>query len=492
MTLSLDYFNIFSSSKNFYTDLRSLINFNVSNSHVEESKGSQSDDVYAIFHTLNANNDTISAIRRVYERHVIRTKLNIQSITDDDAFNAQFEKNLRQWSKKGNCELTGRFYRGSAERFLVGETEVLSGGFILRHHFDKRFLMGYKFEIIPLSAIDRTKNNFISGLFHGIQTDKFGEIKEIHIYTNNQRTESKPIPYKELTLHVKIWLDATQYSGISPLSPMLASLDLLQEYTAEEMKGAKNRAKNNLIIKTHFYEEMKRIAQKNANGNITSQQLAEIYRKFKLDDDGDISGAKYIPSEDEVVELGKSTQSVYGALDQTTKRAMSVGAGLTPMSTFGEMPSSYNATLYFAQQEEGTFEIALEDFVEGGWREVIEVKLILGMILVDKIKVPSSYWIDPTPYREMRFMRASSAHIDPTKVQQARTDGLNNNTMNPIDLLASDGVDYEEHIAKEVKYELARKKAFEDAKLTYVQKGTVPEATKPKVTEGNPKEEEDA
>ena len=330
------WFNPFGTSNNFYTDLKSLVSFNTTSSHTEESKANDFATVNGIVSALSTNNDTISAIKRTIEKHVIRTKLNIQSNTKDFKFNEEFEDNLRIWSKKGNCELTGRFYRGSAERALVAETEVLSGGFIIRHHYDKRFIMGYKFEIIPLHAIDRTQNNFAEGLFNGIQTNKNGEMTHIHIYTDINKTDSKPIKYKELTLCVKIWIDVSQYSGISPVAPILASLDLLQEYTMEEMKGAKRRATNNFIIRTHFYSEMKRVAEKNRQ--LTSADIANLYEKFKLEED--VSGAKYIPIEDEVTELGKSTQSVYDPLSQHTKRSLSAGVGLSPMVTVGEMPSS--------------------------------------------------------------------------------------------------------------------------------------------------------
>lgn len=437
-------------------------------SHHEENDSYAAHEVNARVSRLNAENDIVSAIRKNYEKNVIRTKLNIQSQTGNDEFDAQFEKLIKEWSKKGNCEITGRYYRGLAERKLVAEAEVLSGGFILRHHYSKRFKHGYKFEIIPLSAIDRTKSDFTQGLFNGIQTNKYGEISAIYIYTDHKRQQSKPVNYRELTLHVNIWIDVTQYSGTSPIAPILATLDILDEYTLEEIKGAKNRASNNLIVKTHFYAEIKRIAQEASSGTLTPAQLQKIYDTMKLEDSGDIRGAKYIPKEDEVVELGKSTQSIFGELDMTKKRALSVGVGMSPMSTVGEMPSSYNATLYFAQKEEGTYEIALEDFVELSWREVIEVKLLKGLILSGHLLL-SDYWDNPAKYEGVEFMRATTDHIDPVKTQKATTEGIVNKSKNMIDVLASSGVDYQKQISQEVKYELARKKAFETAGLIYVQ-----------------------
>ncbi len=427
-----------------------------------EAMNSKSASVNSIVRELNAEDEVVASIRRVYEKQVIGTKLNIQSQTKNDIFNDSFENIIREWSKKGNCEISGRFYRGLMERKLVSEQEVLAGGFILRHHYSKRFKYGYKVELIPLSAIDRTKSNFITGLFSGIATNNFGEITGIWIYKDQTQNESMLVPYKNLTLSVAPLYDLTQYSGTSPVAPILATLDVLSEYTLEELKGAKTRAVNNLIVKTHFYAEIKRMAQEASGTALTPAQLKALYEQMKLSSNTDIYGAKYIPKEDEVVELGKNTQSVFEALDKTGKRGMSSAVGLSPMSMSGDMPSSYNASLYMAKVEEKTFEVALEDFVELAWREVFEVRLLNSLVLGDHINAPG-YFIEPEKYRNLIFMRPSSDHIDPAKTQKGRTEGLDNKTMNPIDILASDGKDYKTQIAKEVAYEKERAEVFQKA-----------------------------
>jgi len=427
-----------------------------------EAINQKSETVNSKVRKLNAENDTVASIRKVYEKQVIGTKLNIQSQTKNDEFNDSFELIIREWSKKGNCEITGRFYRGLMERKLISEQEVLAGGFIIRHHYSKRFKYGYKVELIPISAIDRTKSNFYTGLFSGIQTNNFGEITEIHIYKDQNQLESVAVPYKNLTLHIAPVYDLTQYSGTSPIAPILATLDVLSEYTLEEVKGAKNRAINNLIIKTHFYAEIKRMAQESSGSPLTPTQLQALYEQMKIDSNGDVLGAKYIPKEDEVVELGKNTDTVFEALDKTGKRGLSSAVGLSPMSVTGDMPSSYNASLYMAKVEEKSFEVALEDFLELSWREVFEERLLTALVLGDHIDAPG-YFLNPEKYRNLSFMRPSSDHIDPSKTQKARTEGLENKTMNTIDVLASDGKDYKAQIAKEVAYEVERAKQFNDA-----------------------------
>ena len=83
------WFNPFGTSNNFYTDLKSLVSFNTTSSHTEESKANDFATVNGIVSALSTNNDTISAIKRTIEKHVIRTKLNIQSNTKDFKFNEE-------------------------------------------------------------------------------------------------------------------------------------------------------------------------------------------------------------------------------------------------------------------------------------------------------------------------------------------------------------------------------------------------------------------
>ena len=461
------------SNKNglFGSIFNALANTNQTNHH-EERSANEAHKVNDRVRKLNAENDIVASIRRNFENSVIRTKLNIQSMSEDEEFNGEFEKWIKTFSKRGNFEITGRFYRGLMERKLVAEAEVLAGGFIIVDHYSNKFPCGYKIEALPLHAIDRTQDNFMEMLFNGIQTNKNGEITHIWLYTDHTHNESRKVSYKRLTLHVDPWMDLTQYSGTSKIAPILATLDVLHDYTQEEIRGAKKRASNNLIIKTHFYAEIKKMAQAMGGKQaFTIEQMQQLFEKSKIAD-GDVMGAKYIPQEDEVVELGKSTDSVFAAIYDTQTRTLSGASGLSPMSTVNEMPKAFYAVLYSAQKEEATYEVALEDFVELTWRNIFEVKLLRGLILKGLIK-RDDYWTNSEKYEALEFMRASVVHIDGTKTQKEHTEGLVNGTKNEIDIAANNGKDWKRNIENQYKVESERKKMAEKYGLPYVPRNIV-------------------
>ncbi len=410
----------------------------------------------------NANNDLVSSVRKAFENGTIGTEIPIQMRTKDSQFNNDFEKWLKIWSLKGNCEVSGRFYRGLAERSLIGYA-LVQGGFIIRHHYNEKWLIPYKFEIIPLHMIDRRETITLNGYINGIKINSYGEIQSILIYTDNNKEISEPVSYKDLTLYLNPFLDPTQYTGLSELAPILATLDMLEQYSQAELSSAKERADTPLIIKTHLYAELLEILKQKAkqNGkNLTNKELSELYKKFKIN--GTIKGANYIPSDDEVVQMSKAKDTVFQALDNTSKRTISSGVGLSSQSTFREMPSSYNAALLNNQKDDREYAIALKNFTELVWREVIAKRLLESLILSGKVKA-NDYWELPYFYHiSLEFQRASTAHIDPAKNETANAKALENGVKNKVDIISQQGGDYEENIRKEIQYEISKKKIQEE------------------------------
>ena len=450
----------------FNEDLDILKKYVKNDNHFEQSKASGANNVNKNVAALNANNESISALRIAYEKGVIGSKINIQMRTEDEVFNSSFEAQLAIWSKKGNCEITGRFYRGLAERSLVGYAKI-QGGYIIRHHFNIAWKIPYKFEIIPLHMIDRTVDNLSDNIFNGIEINNFGEITGIYLYQDTSKSKSKRISYSDLSLFLISWVDATQYSGLSPISPVLSTLDMLSTYSLAELKSARQRAEGSIIIKTKLFEQILNIKRAKAKSldrssaaDVSEKEMAELYSTFKIK--GSLTGANYIPSDDDVVDLKGKENSIFADLESLGKRGISSGAGLSTQTTFREMPSSYNAALLNAQLDDEQFAIDFEDFIELTWREVIEGKLLQAMVMAKRIIAPK-YWTNPEIYECVEFMRKSRSHIDPVKHQKAITEGLANGSLNQIDELAKTGVDARTHIEKEIKYIQMREQMYKEA-----------------------------
>ncbi len=150
---------------------------------------------------MSRNNPFYAAASKSYRKGVVGTGFNIQSKTYNDKFDKEFEHYIRRWSRRGNCEITGRMFFEEAQRIMTDEYSVKSGGFIISHHYSKNYKYGYKFEILPLQLIDTSKHNTLENIYNGIEINKSGEIVAIWLFTETSTvlTRSKRVSYKDLT-----------------------------------------------------------------------------------------------------------------------------------------------------------------------------------------------------------------------------------------------------------------------------------------------------
>ena len=176
--------------KAFKWGLQSMKYVPRNHSHPEESKAFDAIQANMDAQALRTNNDMVASYAKALQSGVVGTGFTLQYKSENEDLNKDVEAFLSHWSEYGNCEITGRFFRQDLERFMVSEGSVI-GGFIIRHHWDKKLPTLYNSEILSTTTIDRTKNDFATGLYFGVQTNRLGKITGIHIYDNAQRLSSK-------------------------------------------------------------------------------------------------------------------------------------------------------------------------------------------------------------------------------------------------------------------------------------------------------------
>ena len=480
-------------------------------SNYENDIGAESQKVNDYVKGMSRNNSFFTATSRSYRKGVVGTGFNIQSRTgiqyDGINFDREFEKHIRKWSQKqggavrgrSNCDINGKLLFEKAQRDMVDEYAVKSGGVIVRHHFSKNFTFGYKFEIIPLQLIDTTKHNITNRQYNGMEFDKNGEISAIWIYSDPQKSTSTKISYKELTLAVNTWVDPTQYSGVSPLAGVLEALEYIDTYKISEQKGAKKIADNPIFIKTPYFTELmkaeaKEYAKETNSKDVTPpfEIIKNIFGLRRLDSKVTEGNFTYVADDEELWEAGAGRGSIYDEMYGNETKSASAGVGLTASSTVGAMSSSYNEALRGVQSEEEEFKIIAQEIVEDILREVIEVRLLNGLV-IKGIMTPPGYWENPDQYRSTIFIRKEKGHIDVTKTAKARTEDIKiNGTLSMISALAREGVDYETHISEQRQWDEAillekieMKKLYEDAGIVYPE--SIMEST---ITDDDVKDEE--
>lgn len=463
----------------------------ISTRNYEQNVGYQSDRVNDYIKGLTRNNSFFSASSLAFKKGVIGLGLNIQSNTGEREFDRDFERYIRKWGRKtggtlngrSNCELSGRYFFAEAQRAMADEYASKSGGFIVVHHHSVAFKFGYKFELLPISRVDTSKNDTSKRIINGIQIDSNGEILNIYVFPTESAYTSEPISYKRMTLVVNKWADPLQYSAVSPQASIVEALEYIDSYKAKEMDGASQRADNPIIIQTPYFTQlMKATAQQQArdsstqfNGTIPFEIIQYVHGLKRLDNQkGYKGGFTYISEDEKVHELGKAVDSIYADMWGNESKSASAGIGLSASTTVGAMSSSYNEALRSVQSEEHLFQIYAQELYEGVIREMIEVHLLNGLMLKQLLDLPD-YYDNPDKYRDTSYLRTEKGHIDPVKTAKAVTeDVMINKTKTMKQALAEKGIDEDTYFQdrasfdeREFQYQLAMKKKYEAAGLVY-------------------------
>lgn len=452
------------------------------NSHPEKHKARDALQANLDAQAFRTNNDIIAAYSKAVQNGVVATGFNLQYKSPDEKLNEQVEFFLSHWSEYGNCELTGRFFRQELERFVVAEACTI-GGLIIRHHWDKKLPTLYNMEIISTTKIDRTKNDFAKGLFFGVQTDRLGKITGIHIYKDDNRQASELVSMKHLILYVDIWTDPHQYTNVTPLAPILNTLDKLAAYSDAELDSVRERSKKSVIIATEAYSVMLS-AQEEYAKNVkkekgeTSTEYAQAVEEYQEILSGFSASGLHenatpiMPGDNtKVWDLKSDNSTIYADINLNSKQVMSRAFGLSPSTVTGIPESSYNTALKNAQLDEEQYAIigqqVVEKILKASYRKAIEAGYILDFYEIE------DYYTNKIKYDSyLKITRRKKGHIDPLKQNAGDALATSEGFESSIEVISNRGRDYQDVIKDEVTYELAKKKAFEKEGLTYIQSGT--------------------
>jgi len=461
----------------YNSNLKSTRKFSRSNAHPEYFKSRDAEQANIDARILRENNDIVSAYSEALKAGVVGTGFAFQYKSKDSELNDDVERFFSYWSEFGNCEITGRFFREEAERFLASEAGIV-GGFLIRHHWSKKLSTLYNFEILSTSTIDRSKNNFQSGLFNGIQTNSLGKIIGIYIYDDNTKTNSKLIPSKNITLYVDVWTDAHQYTNVTPLAPILNTLDKLSIYTEAEVKGAKKRADKSVIIATEAYDIMLKAQEdfirQNAEGTEDRARAEEEYQELltEFSATGLHNGAIPILGGEntQVWDLKQAGDTIYADINENSKQILSKALGLSASTVAGIPESSYNVALKNSQSDEIKFSIVGQKIINVAfktiYRNVVEAGHILGFY-----DIPNFYTNKIKNDMLIKITRKQLGHIDVLKQVKGDKEAVESGFKSTISTITAGGKDYQDVLKDEITYELAKKEAYETAGLVYVQTG---------------------
>ena len=473
--------NWFRSQKSFPYGLKTLNKTHRDNSHPERYKANDGIKATTDAQALRVTNDIVAAHLKALRSGVVGEGLTLQYKSDDEELNQKVEEWLEYWSEVGNCN-TREIFRAEGERNLAVEAEI-KGGFIIRHHWDKRYKTLYKYEILSCDNIDRTKNNFSRNLYFGTQVNSLGKIDGLWLYDSADRSTSKYIKMTrggtpQLTLYLDLWTDPHQYTNITTIAPILNALDKLATYDTAEVSSAEGRANKSVIIATPTYEIMLN-AQKaiiESNGTSTSDK-AEAEKQYmeminSMTPTGLHEEAIGVMPGSEVWDLKASGTTVYAEINDNAKRTIARGLGLSASTIMGIPESSYNVALKNTQADEREYAIKGQMLIEKALKTIYRNAIEAGYLL-DEYDLKDYYASRERVWnRKLKITRKKIGHIDPLKQNTGDAAAVESGFNSNIKVIADDGGDYMDVIRDQVRYELAKKAEYEKHGLQYIQSGT--------------------
>ena len=393
-------------------------------------------DTRELVRWLGANGTDVPAVVNANRVGVIGAGLNIQSrIENEPELNKSIEKFIRKWSKKGTCEITGRFHLNSALRAMVEATDK-DGGFLVRHHVKAKWKIPYKFQLIELGMIDTSQNNDKYRILNGIQTDEDGRITYIYLFTDSTRSKSTPVNMNQLDYFSPVWVSLSQYTAVSKFASVLPSIDQLDRYTDAELKAAIAKAKNGKYWKTGLYDDLMKIIRAEKDDQVRREQLSTLMSRL-AEQGVKPEGLTAIPINDSIEKTDEPSASVYPNLTKNVSNY-----------------SSIKAMLQIAGVE---WNIRFDDLKE----EIIDFimsRAIREGVSCGEINIPGFYR-DPEKYIQLDYMRVSEIDIEPKKTADANN--IRYNELKDISLreiCRKRGRDVEDVIRERVEEEMLEQK----------------------------------
>lgn len=475
----MNMFTSFFRKKSYPYDLKILKDIARSFLHPEKHKSKDALRSTQDADALRRTNDLVSSYIKAVKLGAIGEGLTLQYKSPDEILNNKVEAWLRHWSEVGNCEINGLTFRQEEERNMVAEYAI-KGGYLVIHHWDKKLPTLYNFEFASCDEIDRTKNDFSKGLYNGIQTDKYGKVIGIYLYTNQERMQSLYRQTDKITFVINRWLYPNQYTNVTPLAVVFNTLDKMSAYDNAEVKSAQGRANKSIIIATPIYDILMQMHKEQLQAMRTDTdeyaqalgQYQEMIVGFtpKEGVQGIPDGAYPIMKDSQVWDLQKNGSTVYADINQNSKQIISKGLGLSASTIAGLPESSYNVALKNAQSDEREYAVIAQENIEKCFKTIYRYAIEAGMLL-KWYDIPDFYQNKILYNSYLSITRKKIGHIDVLK--QASGDALAieaGNTSN-IEVIGNNGKDWQEVIDDQLKYELYKKEKFEGAGLLYIQTG---------------------
>jgi hypothetical protein len=410
---------------------------------------------------------------------IIGEGISIQSKIKNEDINEQFEALIKQHAKKKNFEVTGRYSRDDSLIMCISE-KMRKGGVLLRHHYNNKWTIPYKVEIIGVDMIDVSKYDRSKNIINGLRKDKYGMITGYFIFKDETKMKSEEIPAEEISSYTDYWMDVSQYTAVSRLCQMLPELDSMLEYQRNELEAASDRSQGSVFWHTKMYDtvldalrELYTSKKQSRSFPADAKKQAEYFAELtdiqrtvmkQLAGEGIVpaGGVRAIPQEDTVTQIDSKTSSTFEPFTENSSNKLTASQNRSRVITYKNMKNTNWATinaLSSIDEKQNATEMRMikEHILEDYLERLFEIG-----IQTNKINISlQEYYENPEKYLQWEVLRQSRVVTDESKMATSTKINLETKATTLEEAYKKRGKDYKEEMLKQAQVDIELKKEIE-------------------------------
>ncbi len=401
---------------------------------------------------LERNNEGVRGFLRSAELNTIGKGITFQcqilksNSELDKALNDKIEIEWEKWSRKDSCDVSGMLGFNSIEKLMV-RRDFVDGEFIVRMVKQKfgRSKVPFALEIIESDLLDERINGVSDTgnvIKMGVELDSWGRPIFYHFRTSHPGDAGFGVPYQNRTkkvaaseiIHIFTVERSGQVRGYPKTNSVMFTLHQLRGF--EEATVVGKRAKASVMGFVQSTDEVE----------ATGDEVINNERVSNLSP-GKIEYLK--PHETIVVpNLGTDTGASDDAFIATQHRKVATGLGGSYESVSGDFSKTNYSSSRLSIINERDFFRSLQKYYAEVFHQIIFENWLKAAVYAGVIQVPDSYFLDPEPFHQVRWMPRGYTWVDPLKDVSAQILALDKGLKTRSEILAEDGKDFEETMAQ--------------------------------------------
>lgn len=400
---------------------------------------------------LERNSEIVNSILNAFERNVVGKGFNLQVRTEDQDWNNLLEELWSEFSRPGNCDVSGKFSLNEILRMIV-RRRLVDGGILAIKVVDNDMRIPYKIQLAEVdelegpAALQSPQGNAIVG---GIEVSDCGKPLSYYLRKNSFETFVQLEPERIEAKRVYFLADHGRPSEVREMTPLARTLDKIHDLD-EFFEAAVFKQKINAAIAVWI------TTAKDAGPNVGSSLVATGGDGGGKDGKagkgnrivpGSINRLK--PGEDVKTLVPSGQSSELADYNLAMLRQISAGHGLSyEMVSRDVSQVNYSSARQNLLEDWKVFEqeqqFLIEHFLDFVFEDVVLSAILSGRIPADK--VPRDFYQNTSKYLKHEFIGQGLPWIDPYKEALANKLMLETGQTNLKEIFAKKGKDWEEEL----------------------------------------------